>query len=71
MTANNLKSKLNKLNVIFTQKGSIILFELNDKTYQAIVSISEEIIGYCTSNYSKFEGRTFENFNKVVKHSNR
>ncbi len=71
MTASNLKSKLTKLNVIFTENNSTILFSLNNKGYEANVTISGNVCNYCTNNYSKFEGRTFDTLNQVVKHANR
>lgn len=71
MTTSNLKSKLTKLNVIFTENNSTILFSLNNKGYEAHVTISGNVCGYCTDNYSKFEGRTFDNLNQVIKHANR
>ena len=71
MKTANLKSKLNKMNVNFLEDNSTISFKLNNKGYKAILTISGEVCGYCTDNYSKFQGRTFDNLNQVIKHSNR
>ncbi len=71
MKAANLKSKLNKMNVSFLEDNSTISFKLNNKGYEATVTISGEVCSYCTDNYSKFQGRTFDNLNQVIKHANR
>lgn len=69
MKSANLKSKLNKMNVNFSDENSTISFELNNKKYEANITISGEICNYNTANYSKFEGRTFDTFNQIIRHS--
>ena len=73
MKAANLKSKLNKMNVSFIEKveQASIYFSINNKNYEASVTISGEVCSYCTGNYSKFEGRTFDNLKQVIKHATR
>lgn len=72
MTTANFKSKLNKMNISFIEKNNCtISFEINNRTYDATITISGEICSYATDNYSKFEGRTFDNLSQVIKHANR
>lgn len=69
MKLSTLKNKLNKLNVNLTEKNNTVLFSLNCKGYEAHVTISNEICGYSTSDYSKFSGRDFDTFPQVLRHS--
>jgi hypothetical protein len=69
MKIDNLKRKFTKMNIEFTEDNSSVYFSVNEKQYEASVTISGNISGYCTANYSKFDGRTFENLNQVIKHS--
>ena len=46
MKAQNLKSKLTKMNVMFTENNSTISFFLNGKGYEAHITISENVCGY-------------------------
>jgi hypothetical protein len=71
MKLSTLKNKLNKLNIDFTEENNTILFSLNSKSYEAHITISNEVCAYCTSNYSKFGGRDFETFPQVLRHSQR
>ncbi len=70
MKAESLKSKLKKIGVQFsTDESGDVLFSLNNKKYEAFISTSGDVCGFVTSNYSKFEGRNFQSFSQVLKHS--
>ena len=67
MKAQNLKSKLTKMNIMFTENNSTISFKLNGKGYEAHITISENVCGY---SYNESD-RTFESLNQVIRHSER
>ena len=66
MTVKNLKSKLTKMVVPFTElNNSTISFLVNGKHYEAHVTISDSI---CSYSYD-YSDRVFETLNQVLKHS--
>jgi hypothetical protein len=72
MKAINLKSKLNKMNINFSENNSTLLFTINNKKYEAHVSyFDNKIISFNTANFTKFQGRIFDNFKQVINHSNK
>jgi hypothetical protein len=79
MKTSTLKNKLNKLNIEFTIDSNyqVIDFTINNKSYSGSLNNDEdEVFGFCAiTGYDDASQETtrrfFDNFNQVLRHSNK
>jgi hypothetical protein len=79
MKTSTLKNKLNKLNIQFTidNEYQLIEFTINNKSYSGSLNDNEaEVYGFCAiTGYDDASQETtrrfFDNFNQVLRHSNK